>query len=260
MSKYKLNKKCLKCGRILLDKNKTGFCNIHRDRTGHNNPFYGKSHSNGTIEKIKKKAYIKSKNNWKNKEYRKKVIDSVSKPRRESFKKEQSERIKDWYKRNPIQREIRSKKMKDSWQKGKIVKNNYSCNESNMEIKLFNDIKKIAPNAKRKQKIIDKNNRYIFPDILIEDYGVIIEFFGNFWHANTNMFESDDIVYNNLKAKDIWIRDEERMNRLKEMPCLDYPNFCKEYNVIIVWEDEYKNNKKEIINYINIILNYEYSY
>jgi len=56
MKKYKLNKRCPTCNKLLLDKNTSGFCNKHRDRTGLNNSFYGKTHSLETISKIKEKT------------------------------------------------------------------------------------------------------------------------------------------------------------------------------------------------------------
>lgn len=40
---YRLNKLCPVCGKRLSDKNKSGYCNIHRDRTGENNPFFRKT-------------------------------------------------------------------------------------------------------------------------------------------------------------------------------------------------------------------------
>ena len=36
---YKLNRICPVCGTKISDKNKSGFCNRHRDRTGKNNSF-----------------------------------------------------------------------------------------------------------------------------------------------------------------------------------------------------------------------------
>ena len=50
---YKLNRTCPTCGIRISDKNKSGFCNKHRDRTGINNPFFGKTHSKDTKEILK---------------------------------------------------------------------------------------------------------------------------------------------------------------------------------------------------------------
>jgi hypothetical protein len=131
--KYKLNKKCVVCNNELSDKNKTGYCIKHVIRTGKNNPFYGKHHSKETIDKIKNACSISSKEHWKNDEYAKKVIKNNSKPRKESFKKEQSKRMIEWYKNNPEQKTLRSNIMKNNWKNGVIIPNNYSYNISNME-------------------------------------------------------------------------------------------------------------------------------
>ena len=53
---YKLNRTCPTCGKSISDKNKSGYCNRHRDRTGTNNTFYGKTHSQETINSIKEKS------------------------------------------------------------------------------------------------------------------------------------------------------------------------------------------------------------
>ena len=102
-----VNKHCPICDTLLSDKNKTGFCNHHRDRTGKNNPFYGKTHSIESLRIIKEKCKKMSKELWKDSEYRNKIIKAISKPRIDSFKKEQSERMIEWYKDNP--KEIKEK-------------------------------------------------------------------------------------------------------------------------------------------------------
>ena len=71
---YKLDKHCPICGKLLADKNKTGYCSIHRDRTGASNPFYGKTFSKETLDKIKEHCAESSKKLWENEEYRNKVV------------------------------------------------------------------------------------------------------------------------------------------------------------------------------------------
>lgn len=61
---YKLNRTCPTCGKRISDKNKSGYCNRHRDRTGSNNPFYGKTHSQETINSLKEKCSIASTKKW----------------------------------------------------------------------------------------------------------------------------------------------------------------------------------------------------
>ena len=243
----KLGKTCTKCGISITDKNRSGYCNTHRDRTGANNPFYGKTHSEETVRKLKETNSKKSKELWKNEEYRKKVIAGVSKPRREGFKKEQSERITQWYKDNPEQKTIRSAAMKKSWQDGKIEPNPSSINSSKLEKELLKDVESIASDVEHLKTIRDPNGRWLFPDILVEN-GFVIEFYGDYWHANPNKYKADDIVHNNKTAKEIWDKDKERINRLVTMG----------YHVEVVWEDEYKNDKQAILDKLDAMLNWEY--
>jgi len=236
MSKYKLNKKCIICNKNILDKNKTGFCNKHRDRTGKNNPFYGKKHTIEYKEKARIRSSISTKKLWQDPEYRNKVIKGTSKPRREKFKQEQSERITQWYIDNPEQREIRREKMKESWKNGKITPNKrVISNKSKKEKKLFLKIKRLFINADDKCTIHSETNWFL-PDIYIEDINLIIEFKGNYWHANPKYYNEDDIVHHNIIAKDIWEKDNLREKELEKLG----------YEVFVVWEDDYDND----INYI----------
>ncbi len=253
---YKLNKKCGKCKTKLLDKNKSGFCNHHRDRTGKNNSFYGKKHIAKSIEVVRIKTSIATKEKWKDKRYRELVIKGTSKPRRESFKKEQSERITQWYKDNPNQREIRRIKMKESWRTGKIISDRYFVNESKLELELFGEIKKIFSDAKKNQTIRVSDGKWLFPDILIEPDGIIIEFYGNFWHANPNLYKASDEIHYGITAQEIWKRDKDRIRRLEHIVYRG-ERFATGYRVIVVWEDEYKNNKERILREINGLYNLE---
>jgi group I intron endonuclease len=50
-----LRPKCQRCGAMLQGNNKSGFCQNCRTRDGENNPFYGKSHSEETRQRISQK-------------------------------------------------------------------------------------------------------------------------------------------------------------------------------------------------------------
>ena len=230
-------KNCLKCGKRVSKNCHLGYCNKCRDRSSKNNPFYGKKHNIETIKKVKKKLSIISKNLWKNPEYRSKVVKGISKPRRKEFKKEQSKRIKQWYKDNPKQRVIRRKKMIENWKNGEIKPNINSINESKLEKELRKEIKNRLPNRNVRKSTIKINGKWFYPDIRI-DKNIIIEFYGDYWHANPKIFKSNDVIHHNLKAKKIWNNDKERIKILKE----------NGFKVSIVWQNKYQNNKEKIIN------------
>lgn len=248
---FKLNRHCPVCGKLISDKNKTGFCNKHRDRTGKNNPFYGKKHSKETLNIIKEKTQKASTELWKNDEYRNRVISAATGLKRsEQFKKEQSERAKQQYD-DPKQREIRSEKMKESWKTGKIVKTEHIFSSTSKQETLFFDMLEKYIKVKRKQCVsYTKNNttKWLLPDAVIDDK-IVIEYNGSYWHADPKVYKEDDVVNHNRLAKDIWKADETK-RKIYEV--------CG-YTVVYVWSKEFVKRKeeyvKEIYNKILTIIN-----
>lgn len=98
-------------------------------------------------------------------------------------------------------------------------------------------------------KIIDKNNVYFFnhqnekqvltfkPDFVY--HNKIIEFYGDIWHSNPNIFteEQTSNFKLNITAKEIWKRDEIRINKLKNSG----------YEILIIWEKDFNEKKEECI-------------
>jgi len=255
--KYDLIKKCGKCGKELIKTNQSGFCNVHRNRTGKNNPMFGKSVYEGWVHKYGKKIAdekklaaleknkIASKKLWEDDNYRNAVITNSSKPRHENFKIEQSKRIKQWYVDNPEQRKIRSISLKKKWEDGVITgKNTYSWNSSKGECELREML--IAENLwdviNTSIKYINEANdkKWLLPDIMINDK-IVIEYNGDYWHANPTIYVATDILKfsNNTvyAASEIWKRDENRYNIIKS----------KGYVIIVVWEKDFKENKNNVL-------------
>lgn len=111
--------------------------------------------------------------------------------------------------------------------------------------------KKIFPNKPEKilidllNNILPKEYKYVGnfkffiesknPDFInINGQKKIIEFFGDFWHANPQSYKSDDIVFNNLKASQIWEEDEKRLKIYKKYG----------YKTLIIWQHELKDLNK----------------
>ena len=248
-------------------------------KTGNRNPFFNKKHSKETIDIIKEKTSVASiqlwqdetyrekvvnklkgvsKNNlknggfssekikklWQDSSFREKVIAGISKPRREGFKEEQSLRIKKWYNDNPKQKQFRSDKMKQYWKEGTLSFNrNCKINRSKDEIILFEFLKNALSEYKVEEKrSIKIDSSWFLPDVLIEDK-IIIEYFGNYWHGNPRIFKEDDLVAHHQKAKNVWEKDRNRIQKLEKSG----------YKVLIMWEDE-KNKIDEIIRKIKNIL------
>jgi len=200
---------------------------------GKRNPFYNKTHTHETIDIIKKKTSIKSKELWKNDEYRKKVIKGTSKPRHKLFKKEQSDRVKQWYIDNPEQKIIRSICMTSLWKAKKIIPNTHSICRSKGENKLFEFLKQSLPTLQVKaRQTIHIDNKWFLPDILINDK-IIVEYFGDYWHGNPKKYNESSLIAHTVLAKDVWIRDKKRLDILVK----------NGYTVIVIWSsDDYKNS------------------
>ena len=77
----------------------------------------------------------------------------------------------------------------------------------------------------------------------------IIEFYGDLWHANPKFFKKEDICvpWKSLISKDIWEKDKKRINFIKDQG----------YEVFIIWESEYNENKEMAINKCLNFLNLE---
>jgi hypothetical protein len=92
------------------------------------------------------------------------------------------------------------------------------------------------------------NRKGYFVDFYYENGKKIIEFNGDFWHFNPKKYlpESYVILKNNkIIAKSIWEEDKIKINNLIKTG----------YKVLVVWEDEYKNNKSETIKNCNDFIN-----
>jgi len=84
-------------------------------------------------------------------------------------------------------------------------------------------------------------------DFVVEDIKKIIEFNGDKFHANPEKYKSSDIPlkFINEKAKDIWKKDEIKIQKAKE----------RGYDLKVIWESDYRKNKENIvtecINFLN---------
>lgn len=92
---------------------------------------------------------------------------------------------------------------------------------------------------------IEKNNGF-FVDLLNENK--IIEFNGDFFHANPIKYKKDDIIKisenEQYLAKDIWEKDRNKIDKLINL----------KYEVYVVWEnDVVKNCELELIKCVNFL-------
>lgn len=71
---------------------------------------------------------------------------------------------------------------------------------------------------------------------------VLIEFNGDYWHANPKIYNSDKIFSrhgNELKITDIWVKDKQKKEFAESLG----------YKVIVIWESDYRANADSVIKY-----------
>jgi hypothetical protein len=89
-------------------------------------------------------------------------------------------------------------------------------------------------------------------DLYIKDINLVIEFFGDVYHANPSIFKESDFPHpfnKQLNAKQIQEFDKLRIDLIKEKYNCDF---------IIIWEKDYKENKEHVINNIIKIIKEKY--
>jgi DNA-directed RNA polymerase subunit RPC12/RpoP len=101
------------------------------------------------------------------------------------------------------------------------------------EKEIYETIKTVFPELNSQFSIIKNNKSYIY-DIVYENK--IIEYNGTYWHCDPEVYDSE--YFNKKigsKAKEIWAKDSEKIKFAKDAG----------YEIMILWERDYKANKKE---------------
>lgn len=108
----------------------------------------------------------------------------------------------------------------------------------------FTNIDKIYYATKDKEFGKMTPTGYVKYDFVDTYRKIVIEFNGDYWHANPTKYHPDDKLDhkggNIVLAKDVWKKDEEKFNLMKN----------EGYNVIVVWESDYLSNKEKMVNRI----------
>lgn len=94
-------------------------------------------------------------------------------------------------------------------------------------------------------KISNDNKKYYFYDFVISNIKLCIEFNGDCWHANPDRYTPNEYIniYKafsdvDVTAKEIWDNDKKKNKVLKD----------EGFNVIIVWESDWNNDNKSVID------------
>jgi len=111
---------------------------------------------------------------------------------------------------------------------------------SKPEIEIFDYIKNNINNDIKGNVFVGNNN----VDILYKNK--IIEFFGDYWHCNPIKYDGNfNHPHKNKMAKEIWLEDKDRINKLK----------LKNFDLLVVWENNWNKDKNTEIIKIKRFLN-----
>ena len=128
---------------------------------------------------------------------------------------------------------------------------------SKISQKLFDTIMKFYNNNDKEYVYYKlKNHEYFlrssqsiyFYDFVDIQQRKIIEFNGDVWHANPTIFQENDTPFpfdNTLTSKQIWQKDKTK---------IDYA-LSNNFEILVIWEKDYRNNKENIINQCKHFLN-----
>lgn len=85
-----------------------------------------------------------------------------------------------------------------------------------------------------------------YADILIPGIGVVVELYGDYWHCNPKKFSSQFFHHvKKLTVTQIWEDDRIRETQLRDAG----------YNVIVVWEDEWKRDRNGVLERVITFVN-----
>lgn len=110
---------------------------------------------------------------------------------------------------------------------------------SNAEKEILSEVKKSNPELEviHQLTLYNSNKKQYIYDISAGNK--IIEYHGDFWHANPKKYSPDFVnPRTKLKASDKWEKDQEKIQFAQNQG----------YEVLIVWENEFKQNKEEVLN------------
>ena len=195
-----------------------------------------------TLEKIRmsnrrtaRDRAIKLSENWKNPEKRAKYIVNMNNPemiaaRIEKFKKYIRDNYEDYLSKmnNPDRISKISKTSKKMWSSRTSEEAKILLPKPGSRNHIVNGISMNFPESKIAQRLNAQNISWIYeksfgneknrfyPDFYLPDYEIVIECFGDYWHANPNKYQKNDILFEDIKVEDVWKADEYRLNMLRE--------------------------------------------
>lgn len=86
------------------------------------------------------------------------------------------------------------------------------------------------------EKDFDFDGIVYIPDFFIPSCNLIIECYGDYWHANPDIYSSGQTIFKHLLVDDIWKKDDIRKNTF----------ISNGYSFLSFWESDIKNNINKV--------------
>lgn len=81
------------------------------------------------------------------------------------------------------------------------------------------------------------NNRAVAVDFYCADTNKVVEFYGDYWHANPKRYSEGYLLRSGYTAKEKWKADEDRLKLINNVGI----------EVLVIWESDYYDNNRECI-------------
>lgn len=130
----------------------------------------------------------------------------------------------------------------EKWFDG-LVKSGMFSGSSKVSTELFDELAKTFPTlmyGSKNEKKIRLKDKVVRVDCYLPDTNKIIEFYGDYWHANPKLYEAKSVIKSGKKAytaEEKWESDATRTAQLIE----------KGYDVLIIWESDFRGSREETI-------------
>lgn len=146
--------------------------------------------------------------------------------------------LKVWQERQDKWQEILKSKPAEEIARINRLKLTKGITVSKAEKEILSEVKKSNPKLEviHQLTLSDSNKKQYIYDISAGNK--IIEYHGDFWHANPKKYSSNFVnPRTKLKASDKWKADQDKIQFAQD----------QSYEVLIIWESDFKENKEEVL-------------
>jgi hypothetical protein len=146
--------------------------------------------------------------------------------------------LKIWQERQDKWQEVLKSKPPEEIARINRLKLTKGITVSKAEKEILSEIKKFNPELEviHQLTLSDSDKKQYIYDISANNK--IIEYNGDFWHANPKKYSSNFVnPRTKIKASDKWKKDQDKIKFAQDQG----------YKVLIVWENEFKENKEKVL-------------